>query len=252
MRAFALLLALLAALPAAAAETPADNAGQLVRLRDVAPTIRQDMRYAGPHNFVGRPVDGYVRGECWLTRAAATALKAVQDDLRHQGDGVELLVFDCYRPSRAVAHFVRWATALDDTLTQAEFYPGVDKRDLFRLGYIAERSGHSRGSTVDLTLTGPAALPAQTYGPGQPLVACTAPYGQRFRDGGLDLGTGFDCFDPASAPASEQVGAVARANRDRLSRAMAARGFKGLAEEYWHFTLADEPHPDRYFDQPVR
>lgn len=227
-------------------------AADFVRLRDVDPSIRQDMRYAGPHNFVGRPIDGYERGECWLTTPAAQALKAVQDDLRRRGDGLELLVFDCYRPQRAVAHFARWAAAIDDTLTRAEFYPSIDKRDLFRLGYIAERSGHSRGSTVDLTLTGPAARPAQSYQPGQNLVTCTAPYEMRFADGGLDMGTGYDCFDDASAPDSNQVDTTAQANRKILGQAMAQHGFRGLSTEYWHFTLNNEPYPQSYFDFVVR
>lgn len=236
----------LVALPAAAQGLPDD----FVRLRDVAPTIRQDMRYVGAHNFVGRPIDGYEAGECWLTRPAALALKGVADDLRARGLG--LIVFECYRPQRAVNHFVRWARDVDDVLTRAEFYPEVDKRDLFRLGYIAERSGHSRGSTVDLTLTGPGALPAQSYRPGQPLVVCTAPYGVRFADGGLDLGTGYDCFDPLSHPASTEVPPAAQANRKLLAEAMTARGFVGIPEEYWHFTFKPEPYAERYFDAPVQ
>jgi len=222
-----------------------------VRLRDVAPAIRQDIRYAGPHNFMGRPVDGYGAAECWLTRPAAEALGRVAADLEARGDGLGLLVFDCYRPQRAVDHFARWATDPADALTRAEFYPRIDKRDLFRLGYIAARSGHSRGSTVDVTLVGPDALPAAAYTPGQPLVACTAPYGERFADGGLDLGTGFDCFDSRSAPASPAVPAEAQANRRLLAEAMAAHGFVGYAEEYWHFTLRADPAPDRYLDQPI-
>lgn len=242
------VLPLVALLGGCAASHPVD----FVRLRDIAPGIRQDMRYAGPHNFVGRRVDGYEQGECWLTTPTAQALKAVQDDLRQRGDGLELQVFDCYRPQRAVAHFARWAADIDDTLTRAEFYPTIDKRDLFRLGYIAERSGHSRGSTVDVTLTGPTARPAQNYQAGQPLVACTAAYTARFADGGVDMGTGYDCFDDASAPDSQAVNATAQANRRILTQAMAARGFRALSTEYWHFTLNAEPYPDSYFDFVVR
>lgn len=248
MRRLAAIVAV--ALSSLAAPTLADGLpADFVRLRDIDASIRQDMRYVGAHNFVGRPIDGYVNGECWLTRPAALALKGVQDDLRPLGLG--LVVFECYRPQRAVDHFVRWARDVNDTVTRAEFYPGVDKRDLFRLGYIAKRSGHSRGSTVDVTLTGPGALPAQSYRPGQPLVACTAPYGLRFADGGLDLGTGYDCFDPLSHPASTEVTATAQANRKLLAEAMAARGFGGIPEEYWHFTYRPEPYPDSYFDVPV-
>ncbi|SEH35027.1 M15 family metallopeptidase [Magnetospirillum fulvum] len=250
MRLFAAGLAVflsIAPVSAGAGDLPED----FVRLRDIDSTISQDIRYAGPHNFIGVPVDGYLRAECWLTRPAALALKGVQDDLRAQGGGHSLIVFDCYRPQRAVDHFVRWAADPADTLTRAEFYPDLDKRDLFRLGYIAERSGHSRGSTVDVGLTGPGARPAQPYRAGQALTACTAPYRERFADGGLDLGTGYDCFDSRSHPASTEVGAEARENRRILAEAMEARRFVGIAEEYWHFTLRDEPYPDRRFDVPV-
>jgi len=250
MRLFAAGLAVflsIAPVSARAGDLPED----FVRLRDIDSTISQDIRYAGPHNFVGLPVDGYLRAECWLTRPAALALKGVQDDLRAKGGGHRLIVFDCYRPQRAVDHFVRWAADPADTLTRAEFYPDLDKRDLFRLGYIAERSGHSRGSTVDVSLTGPGARPAQPYRAGQSLTACTAPYRERFADGGLDLGTGYDCFDARSHPASTEIGTEARENRRILAEAMEARRFVGIAEEYWHFTLRDEPYPDRRFDVPV-
>jgi len=248
LRAAAVAFVLLAIPDAAGAGERPDD---FVRLRDIDPTIVQDIRYAGPHNFVGIPVEGYVRAECWLTRPAALALKGVQDDLRARSAGQGLIVFDCYRPQRAVDHFVRWAADPADTLTRAEFYPDLDKRDLFRLGYIAARSGHSRGSTVDLSLTGPGARPAQSYRPGQKLTACTAPYADRFADGALDLGTGYDCFDLRSHPAATEIGTEAQENRRILSAAMEARGFVGIAEEYWHFTLRDEPYPDRRFDIPV-
>jgi len=116
----------------------------------VVPGLLVDMRYAGAHNFVGRPIDGYQAPHCLLTPAAATALAEVARDLSSRG--LRIKVFDCYRPTRAVANFIRWAHDLDDTAGKAEFYPDVDKRTLFRDGYIASRSGHSRGSTMDLTL----------------------------------------------------------------------------------------------------
>ena len=109
-----------------------------------------DMRYFGDQNFVGERIDGYERARCVLSAPAARALAAVQHDLAARGLGLK--VFDCYRPQRAVAHFVRWAQRIDDVKRKREFYPDVDKRDLFKEGYISERSGHSRGSTVDLTL----------------------------------------------------------------------------------------------------
>lgn len=185
-----------------------------------------EMRYAGPHNFVGRPIDGYRRARCLLTQQAATALAAVQRDLHARGFGLKL--FDCYRPARAVAHFMRWAREPADTARKAEFYPQVDKRDLFRLGYIAARSGHSRGSTVDLTLV---------------------------RLGGheeLDMGTAFDLFSPRSAPGDGSVTQQQRTNRALLAAAMRQRGFRPYDKEWWHFTLRNEPFPRTYFDFVVQ
>jgi D-alanyl-D-alanine dipeptidase len=196
---------------------------------DVAPGIAQDLRYAGADNFVGAKVDGYERPVCLLSAEAAEALAAAQGDLAPERLG--LRVFDCYRPARAVAHFARWARDLSDQRTKPEYYPRVDKTQLFAEGYIAERSGHSRGSTVDLTLA------------------------LRRADGSLaevEMGTPFDLFDPRSALEAGDVPEPARANRERLRAAMARRGFANLPQEWWHYTLAAEPYPDRYFDVPVR
>jgi D-alanyl-D-alanine dipeptidase len=188
------------------------------------PGLELDIRYAGRHNFVGSPVDGYAAPKCLLTRPAARALARVQESLR--GEGLELRVFDCYRPQRAVDAFVRWARDPADTSTRAEFYPNVPKARLFAEGYIAARSGHSRGSTLDLTLV---------------------------RIGGepLDMGTPFDFFDPRSHTDSPEVTPEQRAHRERLRASMQAEGFVNLPEEWWHYTLRDEPFPDRYFDFPV-
>src|SRR5262245_50979954 len=185
-----------------------------------------DMRYFGEKNFVGERIDGYDRARCVLSAPAASALAAVQRDLATRG--LELKVFDCYRPQRAVAHFVRWAQRIDDVKRKREFYPDVDKRDLFKEGYISERSGHSRGSTVDLTLA-------------------------RRADGReLDMGSPFDFFSPKSWPSDTDVGAQAQANRALLAAAMTRGGFRPYDKEWWHFTLVDEPFPDTYFDFPVR
>jgi len=142
---FALVIAFSA--QAASAQT---RPAAFVDAATVVPGLIVEMRYAGSHNFVGRPIAGYQAPRCLLTRAAADALAAVARDL--QPRGLVLKVFDCYRPTRAVANFVRWAHDLQDQKMKAEFYPNVDKRTLFRDGYIATRSGHSRGSTMDLTL----------------------------------------------------------------------------------------------------
>jgi zinc D-Ala-D-Ala dipeptidase len=199
--------------------------GSFVDAATVLPGLVLDIRYAGGHNFVGRRIDGYEAARCLLTEAAAAALAKVASDLSPRKLAIK--VFDCYRPARAVANFVRWARDLDDTAGKAEFYPDVDKRTLFQDGYISSRSGHSRGSTVDLTLA---------------------------KDGGveLDMGTPFDFFSPRSWPGAANVSAEAKANRALLAAAMRRRGFRPYDKEWWHFTLAHEPFPDTYFDFPVR
>jgi D-alanyl-D-alanine dipeptidase len=195
-----------------------------VDVATIVPGLVVDMRYFGTHNFVGAKVDGYEAPACLLTRQAAAALSAVQRDLAPRNLGLK--VFDCYRPVRAVAHFVRWARD-GDTRTKAEFYPDIDKRSLFREGFIASRSGHSRGSTVDLTLV---ALPG----------------GEE-----LDMGTPFDLLSYRSS-VSGPVSPQQRANRKILADAMRARGFVPYAKEWWHFTLHNEPFPNSYFDFPVK
>ena len=134
---------------------------------------------------------------------------------------------------------------------KAEFYPHVDKRVVFKEGYIATKSGHSRGSTMDLTLVRLPARPEAHYRPGQNLVSCTAPAWQRFRDNSIDMGTGYDCFDPLAHTYNGRVKGKQRANRLMLREPMIAAGFKGLKEEWWHFTLRDEPFPETFFDFPV-
>ncbi|HOV05429.1 MAG TPA: M15 family metallopeptidase [Hyphomicrobiales bacterium] len=256
MLAAALLTLVVAAIaaPASAGDAAANAkaaglADRFVFLRDVDPTILQDMRYAGRHNFVGERIDGYEAAECILTEPAARALKRVQDELR--GRGLSLKVYDCYRPARAVAHFVRWAEKAGDQGMKAEFYPKVDKGKVFALGYIARRSGHSRGSSVDLTIVKlpPAFQP--DYLPGEPLTACTAPVGERYPDNGLDYGTGYDCFDDKSHTGSTAVGAEARANRKFLVEAMRRAGFSNYAKEWWHYDFGKPPYPKTYFDFPV-
>lgn len=218
-----------------------------VRLAEVDPSIRQDMRYAGPFNFVGRKVDGYEAATCILTRAAAEALKRVQARLAERG--LSLKVYDCYRPARAVADFARWARS-PETSTKAEYYPEEDKRGLFGRGYIASRSGHSRGSTVDLTIV-PAASPG-LRGAAGPHGPCTAAPGVRAPDDSLDMGTAFDCFDERASTRHPAIGGEAARNRALLADAMRAAGFVGYSKEWWHFTLSPEPFPSTTFDFPVR
>jgi zinc D-Ala-D-Ala dipeptidase len=219
-----------------------------VFLRDVAPTIVQDIRYAGAHNFVGRPIAGYTASECVLTHEAARALAAVQATLDRRG--LSLLVWDCYRPGRAVDDVVRW-TGNPDTRMKAEFYPHTEKRDLIALGYIASRSSHSHGSTVDVAIA-PGSLRAPPHrNPNESMVRCTAAKGERFEDGTIDFGTGYDCFDPRAHIDAREIAAAARANRATLRDVMVRFGFIPYDREWWHFRLADEPFPDRIFDFPI-
>jgi D-alanyl-D-alanine dipeptidase len=229
----------------AAAELPPG----FVYLRTVDPTISQEMRYAGWHNFTGRPVAGYEAAECILSRRAADALKRVQDRLR--GLYLTLKVYDCYRPEGAVAAFAEWAEAPGDIEMKSEFYPGTDKGRLFEDGWIARRSAHSRGSTVDLTIV-PLPPPRQrAYRPGEPLTPCDAAKESRFPDNSLDFGTGFDCFSPRSHTADAVIAEEAKGNRALLVDVMAEAGFENYRREWWHFELSDEPFPSTFFDFPI-
>jgi zinc D-Ala-D-Ala dipeptidase len=206
---------------AAAPSIPAD----FVDLQTVIPDLKVEVRYAGSDNFIGRPIAGYEAARVYLTRPAAAALARVQEALRPAGLG--LLVYDGYRPQRAVDHFVRWGQDLADQKMKAVYYPNVDKARLFELGYIAEKSGHTRGSTVDLTLIDLASGQA------------------------LDMGSPWDLFDPISAPDSREVGPTARGHRLLLRTLMVENGFRPYEAEWWHFTLENEPFPETYFDFPI-
>lgn len=223
---------------------------EFVALRDVAPGVLEEIRYRTPHNFTGdRRVRGYRQGMCILTRDAAEALRKAQRAVLKKG--YTLKVYDCYRPQRAVDHFVEWAKDLDDERMKAEFYPRVEKNRLFEDGYIAEKSGHSRGGTVDLTLVELPAEPTRPYRPGEPLVSCFAPEDERFPDNSVDMGTGYDCFDTLSHTLDPRIKGEQRANRLLLKDTMERAGFTNLPEEWWHFTLDDETFPDTFFDFPV-
>lgn len=228
--AFAIFLALLTS-PTHAADLP----WGFVRLADIDPTIRQDMRYAGSANFLDRPAKGYDAPVCILTRQAADALSKVQKNLK--AENLTLVVFDCYRPVRAVKDFVRWVGSSKST--DPRWHPNVRRSDLIRQGYIASRSGHSRGSTVDLAI-------APTT-PGAP----TNPQCGAQNAGTLDFGTGFDCLDPKSATAYTPLPSEAAANRRRLVDEMRAAGFRNYKNEWWHFTLVGEPFPNGHFGFPV-
>ena len=228
------LMTLLAASTVAAAAEANDGAAErpplpdgFVYLDQVIPDLVVDLRYATDDNFVGRPIDGYRHAHAILSTPAASALAAVQDRLLPFGLGLKL--FDAYRPQRAVEHFVCWGKALDDQRTKPTYYPDVAKQDLFAEGYIASRSSHSRGSTVDVTI-----VSRDDAG------AIRA----------LDMGSRFDFFGPLSWPESTLASPQQRANRALLQNLMTASGFAPYAKEWWHFTLRDEPYPDTYFDFP--
>ncbi|NUP18899.1 MAG: M15 family metallopeptidase [Streptomyces sp.] len=245
----ATLLAVTATPATAQAKTGPRAPKDFVALRTVDPTIIEEMRYFTPHNFVGERIDGYRQPLCILTRPAAEALHKAQKQLLRKG--YTLKVYDCYRPQPAVDHFVRWAEDLDDEAMKKEFYPDVDKTRLFVDGYIAEKSGHSRGSTMDLTIVRLPAKPTRPYVPGEPLVPCYAPRSERFPDNSVDMGTGYDCFDTLSHTLDPRIQGEQRTNRLLLKGTLETLGFVNLAEEWWHYTYKPEPYPDTYFDFPV-
>jgi D-alanyl-D-alanine dipeptidase len=242
-------LALAAALSLVAGAAAAQGLPQgFVRLRDVDASIAQDMRYATANNFTGRPLPGYERGECILARAAAQALSRVQADVA--GENLSLKVYDCYRPTRAVAAMARWAADAHATPDTRRFYPKLKKERLFALGWIAAHSAHSRGVAVDLTVVLKGSVPPPFderahYG------SCAGPAGERAPDNSLDMGTSFDCFDAKSFTRAAGLTKDERARRDTLVTAMRRRGFVNYKREWWHFSYpaADQR---RAYDVPVR
>lgn len=216
-----------------------------VEIREVIPDIIIDLRYLTNHNFLGVTVDGYKSEKCYITNAAADSLLKVQQELKRFG--FSLKVYDAYRPQKAVDHFVEWAKDLADTITKKEFYPTIDKSRLFINGYIAEKSGHSRGSTIDLTIV-PIPLPSQPEFDINNQCECNKSIEERFKDNSIDMGSGFDCFNELSHTENPSLSYQQRANRLLLVSLMEKYGFRNLPEEWWHFTLKNEPFPDTYFD----
>ena len=218
---------------------PTMDSSQFVNITDVVPDAILEIRYYSTYNFVGVRIDGYEEPVALLTRQAADSLRAVSDDLKRHG--YRLKIFDAYRPQRAVDHFLRWALDETDTITKAYFYPRLNKKEVFEGEYVAEKSGHSRGSTIDLTL-----FDMQT--------------GKE-----LDMGGTFDWFGIESHPdygggnpetldfvqTNVNFTSVQFYNRMVLRTAMLRHGFKPLDNEWWHFTLKNEPFPDTYFNFPV-
>lgn len=193
-----------------------------VYVDDLIPDVQIEIRYCLNNNFVGSPIDGYNAEVCILSKQATLALKKVQDELRKQN--LTLKVFDAYRPQRAVNHFSKWAKRVNDTLMKRQFYPEVDKRNLFKEGYIASRSRHSSGSTLDLTIVDLKSGKA------------------------LDMGTPYDYFGRASWFLNDNLTETQRSNRLLLHNVMKKHGFRHYPQEWWHFTLQGEPFKDQYFD----
>lgn len=193
-----------------------------VYVQDKIPLIQIELRYFSSNNFVGEPIIGYEKQELILSEKATEALQLVQQELNKKGLGLK--VYDAYRPQRAVDHFVVWASKLNDTVLKQQYYPDVDKKDLFKDGYIASKSSHTRGSTVDITLID-------------------------FKTGNdIDMGTPYDFFGTASWVNYDKITTKQKWYRKQLQDVMLKHGFKNYPQEWWHFTLKDEPFPDTYFD----
>ena len=197
-----------------------------VYIHEAIPSVKYEIRYSGEHNFIGSPINGYEKPVALMTREAAAALKKASEKLEAQG--YVLKIFDAYRPKRAVNQFIAWARDPEDVKMKAEFYPEVDKKDLFKLGYIASKSGHTRGSTVDLTII------------------------EKATGKEVDMGSPYDFFGDISHHGTTKITPQQTRNRELLMRAMQQAGFRSYSEEWWHYTLKNEPYPDTYFDFPVK
>lgn len=197
-----------------------------VYIKDLLPDAVFDIRYAGSNNFIGKPVNGYEKSVAIISEPAAKALKKVQDELKSQC--LSLKIFDAYRPQRAVDHFIVWARNPADTLTKSQFYPELQKKNLFSLGYIASKSGHSRGSTVDLTIV------------------------DTLSGKELDMGSTYDFFGNISHHNNSTITTQQRENRELLKKIMMKHNFRPYPEEWWHYNLRNEPFPDKYFDFVVK
>lgn len=197
-----------------------------VYVEDVIPDLDVELRYYTPNNFVGKPIEGYKSNKLILTEQTANALKQVHEALQEQN--LCLKVYDGYRPQRAVNHFITWARDLNDTINKHKFYPNIKKKNLFKEEYIASRSGHSRGSTVDLTI-----IDGNTGVP-------------------LDMGSAYDFFGQESWVNYENITEKQKYNRQLLQSFMLKFGFRNYPKEWWHFTLRGEPFPNTYFDFEVK
>ena len=195
-------------------------------VNDIAPSIKSELRYCRDNNFLGVSVNGYNEDVLITSTLTAKALQKVQEELLQKG--LSLKIFDAYRPQTAVNHFVKWAREVNDTLKKQEYYPELNKRHLFKLGYIATKSGHSRGSSVDLTIV------------------------DNKTNKELDMGSPFDFFGHISHLTYENITPTQKENRKLLRETMSKHGFRPYKNEWWHYTLRNEPFPKTYFDFPIQ
>ena len=236
---YSLLVSSVVGFGSCCAISPEARAKGFVDLHEIDPTIPVSLRYFSEENFVGKPVDAYKNSVVIMTRQAAEALKRVQEDVKK--DGYSLVVYDAYRPQQAVNHFMRWSEDVEDQSKKSHYYPRVNKADVFDLGYVAKRSGHSRGSTIDLTLIKDGQKLHDIVEKERTLLD-----GYTIKildDGTVDMGSSFDLFDTASHFENNLIEEKYKKLRTYLKTVMEKHGFKNYSEEWWHFTLKNEPHP---------
>jgi D-alanyl-D-alanine dipeptidase len=224
--------------------------GGFAFLRDIDPSILQDVRYAGSNNFVGRPLAGYQAAECVVKREVGLKLKAIQQELARQK--LSLKMMDCYRPVRAVHDMVAWSREGVEPPAQKRFNPAFRKQDLFRLGYIATYSGHSTGAALDLTLVDLTADNSARFDPDKAYADCTKPADARAPEASVDMGTGYDCTDVMAHTAAKTINPEQRRWRNTLVSAMAKQGFVNYSKEWWHFSLPGAGGPAYDFPIPAR
>ena len=247
MKVIVIALAVVASIaPAQAQNLP----GGFGYLRDIDPSVIQDIRYAGSNNFMGRPLAGYGAGECVVKREVGLALKAIQQELARQKWSLKM--FDCYRSARASHDMVLWAQNGRETAAERRYNPAFSKQDLFRLGYIAEHSGHSTGAALDLTLVDLAADNSARFDSAKAYADCTAPVAARAPEDSVDMGTGYDCSDVKAHTSASQITPAQRKWRGRLVAAMAKQGFVNYSKEWWHFSLPGAGGQANDFPIPAR
>ena len=223
-----------------------------VYLSDIDPTIRVSLRYNSNENFIGKPIDGYKKSVVIVTKQAALALKKVQAEVKQ--DGYSLVIYDAYRPQEAVNNFISWSKEILDQVKKTYYYPRIDKKNVFELGYVAAKSGHSRGSTIDLTLIKKENSLQEVRASKRTLLdGFTIMF---LDDNTIDMGSSFDLLDSASHPENNiLIEEKYKKPRSYLKKIMEKHGFKQSSKEWWHFTLINEPYPadqdSSYFNFPV-